>query len=168
MEYKNGKPIQTNTSISKSDHSNEHPSSPLLSQMQKDGGISFPTFRDALLLQPSRPTLASVFSYWQTVYEMDMAGDQSPLPTTTEGWKWLLAGGFAGGVSRTATAPLDRIRVLMVTGIGKPPLPDGPEKGVWLGRTGSVRGFVGAIKKIFKEGGIPGFYRGNGLNVIKV
>ncbi|CAH9142732.1 unnamed protein product [Cuscuta epithymum] len=62
---------------------------------------------------------------------------------------YLLAGGVAGAASRTATAPLDRLKVALQ---------------VQTVRASSVH----VIKNIWKEGGFLGFFRGNGLNVLKV
>ncbi|KAG8638573.1 calcium-dependent mitochondrial ATP-magnesium/phosphate carrier protein 2 isoform X3 [Manihot esculenta] len=59
------------------------------------------------------------------------------------------AGGIAGAASRTATAPLDRLKVVLQVQTTHAHL-------------------VPAIKKIWKEGGFLGFFRGNGLNVVKV
>ncbi|GMQ09437.1 hypothetical protein CsSME_00052820 [Camellia sinensis var. sinensis] len=59
------------------------------------------------------------------------------------------AGAVAGTASRTATAPLDRLKVVLQV------------------QTGPAR-IVPAIKNIWREGGFLGFFRGNGLNVMKV
>lgn len=62
-----------------------------------------------------------------------------------------MAGGVAGAVSRTCTAPLDRIKVhLQVHG----------------GRLGI--GIVDAFKYMLREGGVKGLWRGNGINVLKI
>ncbi|THG17369.1 hypothetical protein TEA_024148 [Camellia sinensis var. sinensis] len=63
--------------------------------------------------------------------------------------KYLIAGAVAGTASRTATAPLDRLKVVLQV------------------QTGPAR-IVPAIKNIWREGGFLGFFRGNGLNVMKV
>ncbi|KAL8092148.1 hypothetical protein AgCh_034448 [Apium graveolens] len=55
---------------------------------------------------------------------------------------YLIAGGVAGAASRTAIAPLDRLKVMF-----QAPL---------------------AVKHIWKQGGLFSFYRGNGLNIVKV
>lgn len=62
-----------------------------------------------------------------------------------------LAGGIAGAVSRTVTAPLDRIKVLMQASHGKDALR-----------------FVSSMKKIYASSGVRGFWRGNGVNCIKL
>jgi len=62
-----------------------------------------------------------------------------------------LAGGIAGAVSRTVTAPLDRIKVLMQASHGKDALR-----------------FVSSMKQIYVSSGVKGFWRGNGVNCIKL
>ena len=67
--------------------------------------------------------------------------------------KLAAAGGLAGAVSRTATAPLDRVRVLCS-----------------LGGTGSRQrlGVRGALRLMRAEGeGARAYFRGNGVNVLK-
>lgn len=65
-------------------------------------------------------------------------------------WKHVIAGAFAGGVSRTVTAPLDRIKVLLQV------------QGAQLV---SIRG---CYYYMIKEGGVKSFWMGNGINVMKV
>eukprot|EP01126_Amoeba_proteus_P065048 TRINITY_DN9184_c0_g1_i1.p1 TRINITY_DN9184_c0_g1~~TRINITY_DN9184_c0_g1_i1.p1 ORF type:complete len:370 (+),score=59.92 TRINITY_DN9184_c0_g1_i1:122-1231(+) len=64
---------------------------------------------------------------------------------------YLLAGGIAGSVSRTITAPLDRIKTLVQA---KSDLITG--------------GFIKGIQNIYKDGGARSFWRGNGINVLKI
>ena len=61
------------------------------------------------------------------------------------------AGGFAGMISRTATAPIDRVKMLMQARPAGEPL--------------SIRGGIAQIRA---EGGGAAFFRGNGVNVIKI
>ncbi|KAF6202024.1 hypothetical protein GE061_004420 [Apolygus lucorum] len=65
-------------------------------------------------------------------------------------WRHLVAGGFAGAVSRTCTAPLDRLKV-------------------YLQVYGSKRsGIARCLKEMVREGGLSSLWRGNGINVIKI
>lgn len=63
--------------------------------------------------------------------------------------RYLIAGGVAGAASRTATAPLDRLKVVLQVQTKRAHI-------------------MPAVKDILKEGGFLGFFRGNGLNVLKV
>ncbi|KAK2581123.1 hypothetical protein KPH14_007938 [Odynerus spinipes] len=65
-------------------------------------------------------------------------------------WRHLLAGGVAGAVSRTCTAPLDRIKVyLQVHGT----------------RHCNI---TSCFRYMMREGGIGSLWRGNGINVLKI
>ncbi|XP_001381917.2 mitochondrial adenyl nucleotide antiporter SLC25A24 [Monodelphis domestica] len=67
-------------------------------------------------------------------------------------WRQLLAGGIAGAVSRTSTAPLDRMKVMMQV----------------HGSKSNKMSIVGGFKQMVKEGGIQSLWRGNGVNVMKI
>ncbi|XP_029362079.1 calcium-binding mitochondrial carrier protein SCaMC-3-like isoform X4 [Echeneis naucrates] len=67
-------------------------------------------------------------------------------------WRQLMAGALAGSVSRTGTAPLDRLKVFR-----------------------QVHGFsqfkgnlLSSFQSMMKEGGLPSLWRGNGMNVLKI
>ncbi|GBP10304.1 Calcium-binding mitochondrial carrier protein SCaMC-2 [Eumeta japonica] len=64
-------------------------------------------------------------------------------------WRHLLAGGIAGAVSRTCTAPLDRLKVFLQVN----PTRENMSK---------------CFSKMINEGGITGLWRGNGINVVKI
>jgi solute carrier family 25 phosphate transporter 23/24/25/41 len=72
-------------------------------------------------------------------------------PVGTSPLVTLLCGGIAGAISRTMTAPLDRLKVIMQA------QPAG-------GNLTIMKGF----KDIHAEGGFKAFFRGNGTNVIKI
>ncbi|GAA5841321.1 hypothetical protein JCM11251_001624 [Rhodosporidiobolus azoricus] len=96
--------------------------------------------------------------------------------------KFLLAGGMAGAVSRTATAPFDRLKVYLITSPSSPcpapasisstaasskPLAPGerPPKRPRPG-AGSL---VNAMRAVYNQGGgIKAFWTGNGLNIVKI
>ena len=62
-----------------------------------------------------------------------------------------VAGGVAGAVSRTSTAPCDRLKVILQA---KEP--------------GSSRSIYQEFMAIHKESGVRGFFKGNGTNVLKI
>ena len=64
----------------------------------------------------------------------------------------LWAGGVAGAVSRTATAPIDRIKTMMQVA------PSG----------GGGGGGMAVVRAIQQEGGLAAFWRGNAANVLKI
>uniref|UniRef100_A0A8H8CJZ1 EF-hand domain-containing protein n=1 Tax=Psilocybe cubensis TaxID=181762 RepID=A0A8H8CJZ1_PSICU len=79
--------------------------------------------------------------------------------------KFLLAGGVAGAVSRTCTAPFDRLKIFLIT---RPPELGGPTPSPGQTKSPGVRVIGGAIARIYSEGGILAFWTGNGLSVAKI
>ena len=78
--------------------------------------ISWEEWRDSLLWQP-HADFHDILHYWRHATFLDI-GEDSLVPddfTETEiqtgmWWRHLVAGGAAGAVSRTCTAPLDRLK----------------------------------------------------------
>ncbi|KAJ0936684.1 putative mitochondrial carrier protein [Helianthus annuus] len=66
--------------------------------------------------------------------------------------KELMAGGVAGGFSKSAVAPLERIKILVQT------------------RTEGYHsmGVRQSLKRLLKHEGFAGFYKGNGASVIRI
>ncbi|PHH83954.1 hypothetical protein CDD83_2730 [Cordyceps sp. RAO-2017] len=84
---------------------------------------------------------------------------------------YFLAGAIAGGVSRTATAPLDRLKVFLLvnTRSNSQTASAALRKGHPLvALKNAVRPFGEAVKYLYQSGGIRGFFAGNGLNVLKI
>ncbi|KAM0789974.1 hypothetical protein ACM66B_005307 [Microbotryomycetes sp. NB124-2] len=120
---------------------------------------------------------------FSTAVEKDVAGqpvedeeeEEEPEPMAgmfSGAGKFLLAGGLAGAVSRTATAPFDRLKVYLITQ-GKEPVEPPETTGQGLAKKVKKRKNAGslpaAMRAVLKEGGgIKGFWTGNGLNVIKI
>ncbi|KAK0206675.1 mitochondrial carrier [Desarmillaria ectypa] len=75
--------------------------------------------------------------------------------------KFLLAGGIAGAVSRTCTAPFDRLKIFLIT---RPP----DLGGALLAQTDGVNIIRHAVRRIYSEGGVFAFWTGNGLSVAKI
>lgn len=67
-----------------------------------------------------------------------------------------LSGAVSGVVSRTATAPLDRLKMLMQVSSGAGGAGGGPD------------GVVSGLRGIYQRGGFFSFFQGNTANVIKV
>lgn len=117
-----------------------------------NGIITFEEWRDFLLLYPHEATIENIYHHWERVCLVDI-GEQAVIPEGiskhVQRSKFFIAGGIAGAASRTATAPLDRLKVVLQV------------------QTSHAR-IMPAVKKIWKEDGFLGFFRGNGLNVLKV
>nr|CDJ82301.1 Mitochondrial substrate solute carrier domain containing protein [Haemonchus contortus] len=67
-------------------------------------------------------------------------------------WRHLVAGGVAGCMSRSCTAPFDRLKVFMQ---------------VHSSRTNNL-GLLSCLRLLHAEGGVKSFWRGNGINVVKI
>eukprot|EP00906_Rhabdomonas_costata_P033413 RCo047099 len=78
----------------------------------------------------------------------------------------LVSGAVAGIVSRTLTAPMDRLKTVMQAGLGVPLRPPRLSKAEYKLRYGG--GCWRACRHIYREGGWRGFFRGNGTNLVKV
>ncbi|KAH6656811.1 mitochondrial carrier domain-containing protein [Truncatella angustata] len=84
---------------------------------------------------------------------------------------YFVAGAVAGGISRTATAPLDRLKVYLLvnTKATNYAAVDAAKNGRPLAAvTNAARSFWGATTELYRNGGLKGFFAGNGLNVIKI
>eukprot|EP00096_Caligus_rogercresseyi_P001546 TRINITY_DN1254_c0_g2_i1.p1 TRINITY_DN1254_c0_g2~~TRINITY_DN1254_c0_g2_i1.p1 ORF type:complete len:476 (-),score=120.76 TRINITY_DN1254_c0_g2_i1:355-1782(-) len=118
--------------------------------------ISFEEWRDYLLFHPSSD-LEDIIHSWRHNY-LDIGEDLGvPDDFTPEEfisgmwWRHLVAGGCAGAVSRSCTAPLDRLKIMLQVHGGRKSL-----------------SMKEALLYMFKEGGVRGLWRGNGVNVIKI
>lgn len=86
---------------------------------------------------------------------------QAPGMSVAKLWdssRMFLAGGAAGAVARTATAPLDRIKLLFqVQAV--------PSSGT---SANAYTGVGQAAAKIIREEGVRAFWKGNGTNIIRI
>ena len=132
----------------------------------KKRGLTYAQFEDLLNRGDVLPTwlssvkheLREVDDYWMRwnqVMNADNSGlglvssnTSSPFPS----WKSLVAGGVAGAVSRTVVSPLERIKLLFQMQ-GRPP---------------KYTGVLQAMRLIYREDGVKGFFYGNLANVIRI
>ncbi|XP_075160802.1 short Calcium-binding Mitochondrial Carrier isoform X1 [Haematobia irritans] len=129
----------------------------LLSRMDQDGSlnISYNEWRDFLLLAPSSD-IHDLIKFWRHSTYLDIGEDMNVpddfTPTELQSgmwWRHLAAGGVAGAVSRTCTAPLDRIKVFLQVQTQKTGISD-------------------SLRYMLREGGLRSMWRGNGINVLKI
>ncbi|XP_026103623.1 calcium-binding mitochondrial carrier protein SCaMC-3-like isoform X2 [Carassius auratus] len=132
----------------------------ILQSMDKDQSMTIDWFewRDHFLFNPLL-NMEEIAQYWKHSVMLDI-GEHLTVPDEFSEkekqsgfvWRQLMAGAVAGSVSRTGTAPLDRLKVfLQVHG-------QSSDKGtVWRG-----------LRAMVKEGGLAALWRGNGINVLKI
>uniref|UniRef100_A0A8C6KFH6 EF-hand domain-containing protein n=1 Tax=Nothobranchius furzeri TaxID=105023 RepID=A0A8C6KFH6_NOTFU len=132
----------------------------ILLSMDKDGTmtVDWNEWRDHFLFNPLN-NMEDVARYWKRSMILD-TGEQLTVPDDFSvedrksglAWRHLMAGAIAGSVSRTGTAPLDRLKVFR--------------------QVHSSSDFKGNVLKGFqymlKEGGPWSLWRGNGINVLKI
>lgn len=119
-----------------------------------NGKIDFNEWQTFLLLVPSA-TVDAIFHYWEDAMMAFDSEDGVILPpahkpkTLLDSVAFLSSGAIAAMTSRTATAPLERIRTIYQVQSTKPSI-------------GSIS------RQIYAESGVSGFWRGNGANLLKV
>ncbi|KAL1237270.1 putative calcium-binding mitochondrial carrier F55A11.4 [Trichinella spiralis] len=121
-------------------------------------GIGLDEFLDYFMFYPcSYPS--DIVNHWRHNLRFDI-GEDSLIPEDFSEyefrlgawWQHLVAGAAAGTVSRSCTAPLDRLKVFLQ---------------VHATAENNVR-FTTGFKMLLKEGGLKGMWRGNGVNVMKI
>ncbi|CAF3462704.1 unnamed protein product [Rotaria sp. Silwood1] len=135
----------------------------LIEKMDQDHSlqISFDEWRSFFMVNPA--ILESITNdpramlrYWRSAPYLDLGESPygAPEDALTEGnqwWKNFIAGGIAGAVSRTATAPFDRLKIIMQ----------------YLGSRQRMS-VISGYRYLIKEGGVKSLWRGNGVNVVKI
>ncbi|ELK30739.1 Calcium-binding mitochondrial carrier protein SCaMC-1 [Myotis davidii] len=132
----------------------------ILKSIDSDGTmtVDWDEWRDYFLLNPVTD-IEEIVRFWKHSTGIDI-GDSLTIPDeftedekmSGQWWRQLLAGGIAGAVSRTSTAPLDRLKVMMQV----------------HGSKSDKMDIYGGLRQMVKEGGIRSLWRGNGTNVLKI
>lgn len=83
---------------------------------KSDGYITYDEFRQFLLLMPRLHGLRIKTAYGFIIEELDVSsdGDVTLMNQFLNGFGFFVAGGVAGVISRTCTAPFDRIKVFLI------------------------------------------------------
>lgn len=81
-----------------------------------NGYITYDEFRDFLLLMPRLhgSRIKTAFTYIAEEFDLLSDGDVTLINQFLSGFGFFLAGGLSGVVSRTCTAPFDRIKVFLI------------------------------------------------------
>ncbi|XP_051021712.1 calcium-binding mitochondrial carrier protein SCaMC-1-like [Acomys russatus] len=132
----------------------------ILKSMDSDGSmtIDWDEWRDFFFFHPAK-NINDIVRFWKHSTIIDI-GESITIPDefteqekmSGEWWKRLVAAGIASAISRTCTAPLDRLKVMMQA----------------RSSNMSKMSLVNEFKQMVKEGGIFSLWRGNGANVFKI
>ncbi|KAJ5770442.1 uncharacterized protein N7511_002493 [Penicillium nucicola] len=136
---------------------------------------------------PHSSTLGPVPEDEYPSIEGDFELEWLPIPKTTAMWMslryyerkltentpqlgYFIAGGIAGAVSRTATAPLDRLKVYLIaqTGVQETTIRAAKDGAPLVAAGNASKTLLDALKVLWRAGGIRSLFAGNGLNVVKV
>ena len=83
---------------------------------KNDGYITYDEFRQFLLLMPRLhgSRIKTAFNFIAEEFDLSSDGDVTLINQFLNGFGFFLAGGLSGVVSRTCTAPFDRIKVFLI------------------------------------------------------
>ncbi|KAF8852089.1 calcium dependent mitochondrial carrier protein [Acephala macrosclerotiorum] len=127
--------------------------------------------RDIALDVPTKPVLAPNQIYEETVAEDSaLIKKKSLLTEILPDPGYFAAGAVAGIVSRTSTAPLDRLKVYLIANVDNPKASvDAVKKGDAVAAVRHIgQPLINASKDLWRNGGLRNLFAGNGLNVMKV
>ncbi|XP_020782605.1 calcium-binding mitochondrial carrier protein SCaMC-2-A-like [Boleophthalmus pectinirostris] len=132
-----------------------------LASMDKNGliTISSKDWSNCAVAVEKTENIPEIILYWKhsTIFDVGdnlLVPDEFTLEEKQTGmwWRHLVAGGGAGAVSRTCTAPLDRLKLMMQ---------------VYGSRSNNMC-IMSGLTQMIREGGTRSLWRGNGVNVLKI
>ncbi|GCE99099.1 Ca(2+)-binding ATP:ADP antiporter sal1 [Zygosaccharomyces mellis] len=140
--------------------------------------ITYDQWRDFLMLVPRKEgsrlhAAYAYFSFLEGDMDLSSEGDMTLINDFIHGFGYFIAGGISGVISRTCTAPLDRLKVFLIARTDlsstflnskKDLLAHNPNADLKKIRSPIIK----AISTLYRQGGLRAFYVGNGLNVVKV
>lgn len=134
--------------------------------------ITYEEWRDLLVFVPrlngSRLMTAYQFISGNDV-DLSSEGDVTVLNDLVKGFGYFAAGGLSGVVSRTCTAPFDRIKVFLIARTDLSSTILKAHELQQLRAQHKLRSpLIKAATTLYRQGGLKAFYVGNGLNVLKV
>ncbi|GAN01283.1 calcium-binding mitochondrial carrier [Mucor ambiguus] len=142
-----------------------------------NGYIDFQDWRDFLLLLPRETTILEIYQYYQSSTQLTHDAEVV-IPHTDEtannAYKYLAAGGMAGAVSRTCTAPFDRLKIYLITQTSysnsqqQNAIKSTATTATTAAKKHTQSAIISGMKNIYHQGGFRAFFVGNGLNVIKI
>eukprot|EP01132_Coremiostelium_polycephalum_P001443 gene1443-1818_t len=124
----------------------------------KDGKIDFDEWRELLILLPNS-NISAIIAFWKDAQILDSGTDFGgfvPPPVILDALKssktlnYMFAGAVAGVISRTLTAPMERVKI------------------VYQIHHGKHHSLVDTFKYVYRDGGFRGLWRGNLANILKV
>jgi solute carrier family 25 (adenine nucleotide translocator) protein 4/5/6/31 len=130
----------------------------LASQLYREAGLSA-LLRSSLTAPAPQPTTTTMGSSWMVPAPVE--GDK-PKPKSSPAVKFaadLMAGGVAGAISKTAVAPIERVKLLLQTQDSNPRI-----------KSGEIPRYTGignCFTRVSAEQGFASFWRGNLANVIR-
>ncbi|CDR42718.1 CYFA0S10e01486g1_1 [Cyberlindnera fabianii] len=138
--------------------------------------ITYDNWREFLLFVPriNGSRLRTAYEFLNNnEADLNSEGDVTVVNEFLKGVGFFLAGGLSGVVSRTCTAPFDRIKVFLIarTDLSSTLLHKKAELAQQHGKVPleKIRSpIIKAATTLYRQGGLRAFYVGNGLNVMKV
>ncbi|KAM3867786.1 calcium-binding mitochondrial carrier protein SCaMC-2-A [Diretmus argenteus] len=141
-------------------HISQQHAEKVLKSMDKNGAmtISWNEWSNYPMVEATE-SVPEIILYWKhsTIFDVGenlMVPDEFTTEEKQTGmwWRHLVAGGWAGAISRTCTAPLDRVKVMMQV----------------HGTRSNNMCIMSGLTQMVKEGGMRSLWRGNGINIIKI